>query len=147
MLIDRLGVLLTGDSGSGKSDLALALIDRGHLLVADDAVELVACDGRLSGLSPQALEGLIEVRGVGLVRVRDDARGPAGGVSLDLVVHLEAIDAEHWPGWPRLTGRWDTVRLAGTDLPRLHLPVSPGRPLPLLVETAVRHQPPEHMHV
>jgi HPr kinase/phosphorylase len=61
------GVLLLGESGCGKSDLALRLIDRGAVLVADDRVELFARDGRLWGRAPANLKGLLEIRGVGIV--------------------------------------------------------------------------------
>ncbi|MBB4632034.1 HPr kinase/phosphorylase [Sphingosinicella soli] len=60
-------VLLTGASGAGKSDLALRLIDRGAVLIADDQVELRAREGRLFAAPPEAIAGKIEVRGVGIV--------------------------------------------------------------------------------
>lgn len=81
--IDGRGVLLEGPSGSGKSDLALRLIDGGARLVADDQVEIAAREGRLLAGAPGALEGLIEARGQGLFRVE-----PAGTVPLALAVAL-----------------------------------------------------------
>lgn len=63
-----LGVLIEGDSGSGKSDLALRALDHGFRLVADDRVDLWVCDGTLYGRAPTTLAGLIEVRGVGVCR-------------------------------------------------------------------------------
>ncbi len=63
------GVLITGPSGSGKSDLALRLIDRGGVLVADDQVELIARDGQLHASAPATIHGRIEVRGIGIVDV------------------------------------------------------------------------------
>jgi HPr kinase/phosphorylase len=82
--IDGRGVLLRGPSGSGKSDLALRLIDAGAVLIADDRVDLVpGADGiRLSG--PENLAGLLEVRGVGIVRMPFVTE-----VSLSLIVDLE----------------------------------------------------------
>jgi serine kinase of HPr protein (carbohydrate metabolism regulator) len=63
------GALILGSSGAGKSDLALRAIDAGFRLVADDRVVVWACEGRLFGRAPAALDGLIEVRGVGVVRM------------------------------------------------------------------------------
>ncbi len=77
-------VLLRGPSGSGKSDLALRLIDAGAQLVADDQTELTAADGRLLAAAPAALAGLIEVRGVGVLRLERHR----GGVPVRLVVDL-----------------------------------------------------------
>lgn len=70
------GVLLRGPSGSGKSDLALRLIDGGAWLVADDQVELTAADGTLHAAPPPVLAGLLEVRGLGLVRLPFAAHAP-----------------------------------------------------------------------
>jgi HPr kinase/phosphorylase len=67
--IDGHGVLLRGRSGSGKSDLALRLIDSGAVLVSDDQVRVEAGDGRLCASAPPAIAGLLEVRGLGLVRL------------------------------------------------------------------------------
>jgi serine kinase of HPr protein (carbohydrate metabolism regulator) len=68
--IDGRGVLITGTSGAGKSDLALRLIDRGAVLISDDQVELTARDGRLEAGAAPRIAGVIEVRGVGLVSMR-----------------------------------------------------------------------------
>jgi len=69
--VDRKGVLITGPSGSGKSDLALRLIDRGGVLVSDDQVDLTTGEnsGTLFAYTPETLAGLIEVRGVGLMKL------------------------------------------------------------------------------
>ena len=77
------GVLLRGPSGSGKSDLALRLIDRGARLVADDQVEVTAAGGKLVAVAPVALAGLLEVRGLGLLRLER-----AASARLELVVDL-----------------------------------------------------------
>ncbi|MCG8434447.1 MAG: HPr kinase/phosphatase C-terminal domain-containing protein [Gammaproteobacteria bacterium] len=79
------GVLLQGPSGSGKSDLALRLIDRGAVLVADDRTVIERRDGELIASAPEALRGLLEVRGIGLVRTPAQA-----AVSLSLAVDLDA---------------------------------------------------------
>jgi HPr kinase/phosphorylase len=63
------GILLLGESGAGKSDLALRLIERGAILVADDRTQLFMRNGRLTGKAPEGLEGLLEIRGVGILEL------------------------------------------------------------------------------
>lgn len=77
----RHGLLIQGPSGSGKSDLALRLIDAGGVLVADDRTLLTLTGGQIMAAAPNAIEGLIELRGVGLVRMPY-----AGAVRLDVIV-------------------------------------------------------------
>ena len=108
--IDRLAVLLRGPSGSGKSDLALRLIDAGARLVADDQVELEGRGGRLWARAPAALAGILEVRGIGLRRLAYRDRASVGLVA-DLVAP-ERIERLPEPA---------TEMLAGIVLPRLAL--------------------------
>lgn len=110
VLLSGIGVLLRGPSGSGKSDLALRLVDAGALLVADDRVELRMDNGRLMASAPAALAGLLEVRGVGILAV-GSAPDAAVGLVADLVPPA-AIE--------RLPGR-QTVTLLETPVPRLAL--------------------------
>ena len=86
--IDGSGILLRGPSGAGKSDLALRLIDEGARLVADDQVELARAGDRVLASAPAKLAGLIEVRGLGIVRIT-----PLTNVPLLLVVDLGVADA------------------------------------------------------
>ena len=78
-------VMSRGASGSGKSDLALRLIDGGARLVADDRAEVVERDGRLFVSAPAEIAGLIEVRGLGVLRLNDDALEAPLGLVVDLV--------------------------------------------------------------
>ena len=78
VVVHGMAVLLVGPSGSGKSDLGLRLIDGGGLLVADDQVEITVHDDVLVAIPPPTLAGLIEVRGVGLMRVAHAGRAPVG---------------------------------------------------------------------
>ncbi len=104
------GVLLRGPSGSGKSDLALRLIDRGALLVADDRVDLAVRRGRLIAAAPRILAGLIEARGVGIVAAPNRARA-----EIVLVVDLAARErVERMPEPNRCV-------VAGVPLPRVRL--------------------------
>ncbi len=92
--IDGKGVLLRGPSGSGKSDLALRLIDTGASLVADDYTEVEVAGGRLLAAAPEPIKGLLEVRGVGVARAECPDRA-----ELALVVDLVAADrVERLPG-------------------------------------------------
>jgi serine kinase of HPr protein (carbohydrate metabolism regulator) len=104
------GVLLRGPSGSGKSDLALRLIESGARLVADDQVSVRVMRGRLVAGAPQNLRGLIEVRGVGIIPMKAAARAP-----LALVVDLVA--AKDVPRLPEPS----VVRIEGVALPRVML--------------------------
>jgi HPr kinase/phosphorylase len=104
------GVLILGPSGSGKSDLALRLIDGGAVLVADDQTELAAEDGRLVARPPAAIAGLLEVRGVGIARVAYRAR-----TVLTTVVDLVPSDAVE-----RLPGP-DFAQFLGISLPLFRL--------------------------
>jgi len=118
------GVLITGPSGSGKSDLALRLIDRGALLVADDQVELVVRDGRLHAAAPATIRGRIEVRGIGIVEVE------AVPAPIALIVDLDTIP-ERMPD-PRCR------QLEGIDIPVIAM--SPfDASAAIKVELALKH--------
>ena len=134
-----MGVLLRGSSGSGKSDLALGLIDRGHRLVADDMVEFVASDDRLIGSCPIGCAGFIEVHGLGVIDLTRLYNENVVTVSapLALVISLQTVDDGSCTA-ERLTGRWSSWSLLGVSVAELVLPCGRGRDLPLLVETAVR---------
>lgn len=110
VLVGGTGVLLRGPSGAGKSDVALRLIDGGALLVADDRVELRMVDGRLMASAPAVLAGLLEVRGLGIVRLPCE-----GSAEVGLVVDLVSVGAvERLPD-----AAWAT--LLDVRLPRLAL--------------------------
>lgn len=135
------GVLITGESGTGKSELALGLLDRGHQLIADDAVDIRLTPNGLVGRSPGELAGRIEVRGLGILSVAalfgDDR--VLQETDIALAIHLlRPEDRTGWAEWPRLRGQWEAATVLGRSLPRLTLPTGGGRPLPLLVEVAVR---------
>jgi HPr kinase/phosphorylase len=120
------GLLITGASGSGKSGLALELIARGARLVADDRVWLFAGrDGRLMARAPTALKGLIEARGMGLLRATVLRSAPVWGV-----VDLDRAETERLP-----PARWQT--LLGHDVPLLR--VAPGPHFAAALIQFVRH--------
>lgn len=88
VVVDGVGVLLRGPSASGKSDLSLRLIDAGAQLVADDYTQLELRDGRVVASAPAAIAGMIEVRGIGLVKVSNIASAEIG-----VVIDLMASDS------------------------------------------------------
>jgi HPr kinase/phosphorylase len=137
-----IGVLITGEAGSGKSELALELISRGHRLVADDAPEftLIAPDV-IDGSCPELLQDLLEVRGLGVLNVREMFGHTAVKPSkyLRLVIHLRPMrEGEEIDALTRLTGDTGHREIFEVPVPMITLPVAPGRNLSVLVEAAVR---------
>ncbi len=131
------GVLIRGESGSGKSDLALGLVDRGHKLIADDQVEFSNMDGRLVGSCPAGFLGYIEIRGLGIINVMDIYGDDAviERCELDLVVTLGCDDMEEEA---RIHGMYGDWQLEGISVPEVLIPYSVSRNMPLLIETAAR---------
>lgn len=129
------GVLLQGSSGVGKSETALMLIERGHLLVTDDAVRIQAhTSGELIGSGPGPLRGQLAVHGLGLLKIDRlfGATAVTSSASIRLIVALTAQAAAADP----LHGAWTAHGWLGRSLPLLTL--SSLRPRALLIETAVR---------
>ncbi len=138
-----LGVLLTGSSGIGKSELALGLINRGHRLVADDAVELSKTStDTLTGYCPQLLQDFLEVRGLGIINIRIMFGDTAikEKQRLQLIIKVVAFDAEELKAIDRLHGTYRQQRILDVDIPEVTIPVAPGRNLAVLVEGAVRNE-------
>ena len=135
-----LGVFITGDSGAGKSELALELISRGHGLVADDVVEFSRIAPTvLEGRCPELLQDYIEVRGLGVLNIRTIFGETAcrRKMRLRLVVYLQRrIPGQDDPS--RLPIHRETQEILGVSIPRTILPVAAGRNLAVLLEAAVR---------
>ncbi len=131
------GVLLQGDSGVGKSDLALELMDRGHCLVADDAVEFVAENDHLLGHCRAGFEGFLEVHGLGVVSLIQLYGNQAvlEQASLDLVLLLGNSTDDHYDRLQPVQQEW---QMLGVTVPAWSLPCSGRRNLALIVEAAVR---------
>ena len=135
-----MGVLITGDSGVGKSELALELISRGHGLVADDVVEIARVGpDLLEGRCPEMLRDFLEVRGLGVLNIRTVFGETAcrRRMRLKLVVHLQR-PVKGVPEVERLPLDAQIQNILGVPVRRVTIPVAPGRNLAVLLETAVR---------
>lgn len=135
-----LGVLITGESGLGKSELALELISRGHGLVADDAVELSRTAPHvIDGHCPELLQNMLEVRGLGLLNIRTifGETSVRRKMKLKLIVHLIRASAQE--KFERLPIQDMTQDILGEPIRKVMLQVAAGRNLAVLVEAAVRN--------
>jgi HPr kinase/phosphorylase len=135
-----LGVLILGESGIGKSECALDLIDRGHRLVADDVVEIKRMGDVLVGVSPDLTRFHMELRGLGVLNIKDLYGVSSMRLSkrVELVVQLERWEAGK--EYDRLGLRDETFLILGVEVPLARMPVAPGRNIALLVEVAARNQ-------
>lgn len=136
-----LGVLVLGPSGIGKSECALELVLKGHRLIADDFVELTRLGlDRLIGSGGEVLKHHMEVRGLGIINIRElfGISAIGSSQSVDLAVRLERWrpDAEY----DRLGLDRHTMEFLGVEIPLVVMPVAPGRNVATLVEVAARVQ-------
>ena len=131
------GLLLKGDSGIGKSETALELIKRGHRLVADDAVEIkLIGENTLMGTAPEIIRYYMELRGIGVINVRHiyGIGSVLPSTTIDLVVQME-----QWvngKAYDRLGIESETEDILGVSVPRVTIPVTPGRNLAVILELA-----------
>jgi HPr kinase/phosphorylase len=137
-----LGVLITGESGVGKSELALELISRGHGLVADDVVEIARIAARtLEGRCPPMLKDFLEVRGLGVLNIRTIFGETAvrTKMNLKLIVHLEKSGQTGAAPAERLPLHELAEDVLGMPMRKIIIPVAAGRNLAVLLEAAVRN--------
>ena len=130
------GVMITGDSGIGKSESAIELIMRGHRLVADDAVEIRRISNQLIGTAPEVIRHYIELRGIGVIDVRQlfGMRAIKVESQLDLVVNFEQWDQTKF--YDRLGIEDHFTEILDIQVPIVTIPVRPGRNLASIVEVA-----------
>lgn len=136
-----MGVLITGESGIGKSELALELLTRNHRLIADDVVEVLKVGPDvLVGQCPESIIDYIEVRGLGLLNIRDMFGQTAvrHKKKLHFIIHLESPEDISRKNIDRLQAELFTKNILGVEVPQITLFVAPGRNLAVLVETATR---------
>lgn len=131
------GILILGESGVGKSETAVELMKRGHRLVADDAVEIKRVSSKtLVGTSPEVIRHFIEMRGIGIIDVKNlfGLGAVKDTEKIDLIIHIEPWQKDKQ--YDRL-GLTDTyTNILGIDIPSLTIPVRPGRNLAVILEIA-----------
>jgi HPr kinase/phosphorylase len=130
------GVLMLGESGVGKSETAIELLKRGHRLVSDDAVEIQRISDSLYGTAPELIRHYIELRGVGIIDVRQ--LFGMGAVQIDTEIDL-VVQLEQWQEskfYDRLGLDGETYEILGVKMPYIIVPVRPGRNLAGIVEIA-----------
>lgn len=134
------GVLITGESGVGKSETALELIKRGHVLIADDVVEICrVSDQDLVGQCPAMIRNFMEIRGIGIIDIRAmyGVSAVALNKRIDLVIHLEKwVETKEYV---RLGMEDEHIKILDVELPLLITPVRPGRNLAIIIEVAARN--------
>jgi len=142
MDVMHVGVLLIGDSGIGKSETALGLINYGHGLVADDAIQFDVVNNKVVGSCPPMLRDFLEVRGLGIINIRKMFGGHAitKKKRLELIVKMISVDNDSLRDIDRLHGVHRQCDILGHNIPEVTIPVAPGRNLAILVEAAVRNQ-------
>jgi len=137
-----LGVLITGKTALGKSELALSLISRGHRLISDDLTLFTrSTPDVVEGSSPRLLTDFLEVRGLGIVNVRAmfGANSLKRSMPLSLIVNMVELDRKNSTEFDRLGNNLKTRSILALDFPEVTLPVAPGRNLSILVEAAARN--------
>ncbi|MBM6860436.1 HPr(Ser) kinase/phosphatase, partial [Clostridium saudiense] len=134
--VNGIGILITGESGIGKSETALELIKRGHRLVTDDAVDIREIDGSLIGTSPRITIGMLEVRGIGIIDIPSlyGVSSILQSKSINLIMHFE-----HWKDdgdYDRLGTNQETQEILGVNVKKLRIPIRPGRNIAVIIEAA-----------
>ena len=141
MEVMGMGVLITGESGIGKSELALELLSRNHRLIADDAVEFIRiAPDVLLGQCPETLSDYLEVRGLGIINIRAmfGETATRHKKKLHLIVRLQQLKRKDLKKIDRLQAEQVDQNILGVEMPEVSLFVAPGRNLAILVEAATR---------
>ncbi|OHD69291.1 MAG: HPr kinase/phosphorylase [Spirochaetes bacterium RBG_13_68_11] len=136
-----IGVLIQGDSGVGKSETALALIERSHRLVADDVVEIRRVSGNiLLGTGAQVVSHHMEIRGLGIINITHlyGVGAIRDRKQIQLVCQLENWDPSK--NYDRIGAEENTVEILGVHVPLVVIPIKPGRNIPVIIETAARNE-------
>ena len=135
-----MGVLITGESGVGKSEAALELVRRGHQLVADDVVDICRItENRLIGEAPEMVRHLMEIRGIGIIDIKAmyGISAVLTSKTIDLIIHLEPWKEKK--AYDRLGLTDDFTTIMDVRVPQVVLPVRPGRNVAVVIEVAARN--------
>ncbi len=132
------GILITGKSGVGKSEIALELVNRGHRLIADDSVIIKNINDQLVGKSPEKIRYYMEIRGIGIINIQrmfgPGAVRPDKGV--DIIAELSPW--EQGKNYDRIGINEQYEEILGINIQKVVIPVTPGRNIPIVLETAAR---------
>ena len=130
------GILVIGDSGIGKSESAVELVKRGHRLVSDDAVDIRRVSNQLIGKAPELIRHYIELRGIGIINLRQlfGMSAVKEESQIDLVVELENWNDDKF--YDRFGLDEHTMNILGIELPMVTIPVCPGRNIASIIEVA-----------
>lgn len=131
------GILLMGESGVGKSETAMELVKRGHTLISDDAVDIRRVGaGNLIGTAPALIKHFIELRGVGIVNIRQifGIGAVKDSCNIDMIINLEVWNPEKV--YDRLGIETDYTNILDVQVPTVTIPVKPGRNLAIIIEVA-----------
>lgn len=134
------GVLITGDSGVGKSEIALELIKKGHILVADDRVDIYRLHNVIKGRAPKVLENMLEIRGVGIIDVTSmfGAGSTTDSTTIDCIISLRKWNTDE--NYDRIGGEESDFReIFGIAIAEYTIPVSEGRSIATVIEAAVQN--------
>lgn len=140
--VHSIGTFITGDSGVGKSELALSLISRGHRLIADDVTEFSRISpGVIDGIHPGLSNDFMEVRGLGILNVRAmfGSNALRRNKKLRMIFNMVNFTAENRHQFDRLGSSQNMRNILGVEIPEFTLPVASGRNLAVLVEAAARN--------
>lgn len=140
--VHSIGTFITGESGVGKSELALSLISRGHRLIADDITEFSRISpGEIDGIHPGLSNDFMEVRGLGILNIRAmfGSNALRRNKKLRMIFNMVNFTQENSHRFDRLGSSQNTRTILGVDIPEFTLPVAPGRNIAVLVEAAARN--------
>ena len=131
------GILLIGESGIGKSEVSLDLIKKGHRIIADDSVNIASVSGTLVGTCPEQIAGMMEVRGIGIIDVARMFGINALAKKTNISLAISLIKNEKGQKVERLGMMTERYEILSSTIPLIKLPVSPGRSMAEIIETAV----------
>ena len=133
-----IGILIVGKSGVGKSEIALDLVNRGHRLVADDSVIIKNINDKLIGKSPRNIRYYMEIRGLGIINVQQMFGPGAITPSKTIEIIAELSPWEQGKGYERIGTEDEYEEILGEKILKVKIPVTPGRNIPIVLETAAR---------
>lgn len=132
-----IGILLLGESGIGKSEVSLDLIKKGHRIIADDRVNIASVRGNLVGTCPDQIAGMMEVRGIGIIDVARMFGINALEKKVNISLAISLVKFEKGYHTDRLGMKTERYEILSSTIPLVKLPVSPGRSMSEIIETAV----------